>query len=453
MKHTKQTTWELYAKTIRMRAAEKRALRERIVSYMEYHPMRVPLADAAAAPQGAPASLASEPFVTMRLSSWQFRTFAGVFSLMFMIGVPAFAERSVPGDALYLMKVNVNEEVLGSLTWDSAGKVAWEAERVERRIAEARLLAQEGKLTEETEAQLAETVREHTESASREIATLRETDAESAEVAQAALESTLEVQTAMLATETSSSSPAVLALVIEQVKEGVSAHDPSLDGVLSPEKLTALLEIETTRARELLASVSKSITDEERTNIERRIADVERAVADARIMHETGRRSDGLAQQRVTLGDIQKLIEYMTNIDVRAAVALETLVPMKFTPEERIDAVAASLMDLRKAAVNLESDKVRVTDQDVLRKFARGQDELSSLITMIEDAQNANDIDAAERHIATGKTLVGDLSSMIVASDAALAEGVPNLQLPENDGEGTASTTVATSTATTTPAE
>lgn len=414
MKHTKQTTWELFAKTIRMRTVEKRALRERVVSYMEYHPMRVPLADAGAAPVGAPSPIASEPFVTMRFGSWQFRTFASVFALFLVVGVPMLAERAAPGDVLYLMKVNVNEEVLASLTWDSADKIAWETERVERRVEEARLLAQEGKLTEETEAQVAEAVREHTENASREIATLRTTDAEGAEVAQAALASTLDVQTAMLASESSSSTPVSLALA--EAKIDVGAHDPLLDDALSADKLTALLELETTRTRALFASVSGSVTPEEAKNIERRISDLERAAADARIMHATGRRDQGFALQRATFGDIQKLVEYMTNIDVRANVTLESLVPVRPTPEERAQTVSDALVELRKAVVVLEAQKEDIGDSNVVSKFERGITDLTHIVTLVEDAKNSNDLDAAVAHIQTGRALITDLSSMMITS-------------------------------------
>lgn len=447
MKRTKQTTWELFAKTIRLRAAEKRALRERVVAYMEYHPMRVPLADAGAAPQGAPAPIASEPFVMMRFSSWQFRAFMGTFAIFFIVGLPLLAERAAPGDVLYLMKVNVNEEVLASLTWDSAEKIAWEAERVERRVEEARLLAHEGKLTEKTEAQIAETVRAHTESASREIASLRATDAEGAEVAQAALASTLDVQTAMLASGSGSTTPVVLAL--EAAKIGVGAHDPTLDQALSTDKLTALLELEMTRTRTLFVSVSDSITPEEAKSIERRISDLERAVSEARIMHVTGRREQGLALQRATFGDIQKLVEYMTNLDVRANVALDSLVPVRPTPEEREQTVADALVELRKAVVVLEAEKEDIKDAGVLSKFERGISDLTAIVTLVEDAKSANDLDAAVSHIVTGRALITDLSSMMITSvgipPPATEEGE---EAGSEDGEGatTTSETIASST-------
>ena len=258
MKRKHTTTWELYAKTIRMRAAERRVLRERLVAFMEYHPVRVPLQETVSNID-APRVLTSEPYFVFRFSSWQFRSFASAFVMFMMVGIPLYAEKAIPGDVLYAMKIRVNEEVKASLTWTPAGKIAWESQRVERRVAEARLLAKEGKLTGEAEASLAATVRQHTNSASREIATLRTTDAEGAAVAQVGLESTLEVQTAVLTngagTSTASTSIGNFVNVVQEAKDGVSAHDPYSEAPLSYDRMVVLLESEMTRAHKLYATL------------------------------------------------------------------------------------------------------------------------------------------------------------------------------------------------------
>ena len=51
--------------------------------------------------------------------------------------------------SLYLVKVHFNEEIRSTLALSPYEKVAWETKRIERRIAEARLLASEGNLTDE----------------------------------------------------------------------------------------------------------------------------------------------------------------------------------------------------------------------------------------------------------------------------------------------------------------
>lgn len=455
MKNRKQTTWELYAKTIRMRAAEKRALRERLVSYMEYHPVRVPLADAMKAPEGASSPLLSESFVTFRFSSWQFRTFAGVFMLFLMVGVPAYAEYAMPGDILYPMKVRVNEEVKASLTWDAAEKIAWQGERVERRIAEARLLLKEGKLTDETEAAIALTVREHTESASREIEALRTTDAEGAEVAQVGFESTIDVQTAVLQTDaddtTASTSIDALALTVLEARVGVGAHDPAPDASLSYEKFGALLENETTRARELFETVKGSVSETERTDIERRLIDIERSIGDARTLHETGKQTEAVDSQRSIFGDIGKLISYMTDIDVRSTVALETLVPKKLTPDEYLNAVSADLEALKNQEVVARTNSASVTDKDVKKKYEQGLNDLAKLIESVETARSEAQFENAFRSIGDARALIVDLA--LLKNTAPALEG--GKVVKEETGSTTPETVevVSTTTATTTDVE
>ena len=60
-----------------------------------------------------------------------------------IVVVPFVAERAVPGDTLYAVKVNITEEVqhahLGSIPASRVGTV-----RLNRRIAEAKLLQREG---------------------------------------------------------------------------------------------------------------------------------------------------------------------------------------------------------------------------------------------------------------------------------------------------------------------
>lgn len=452
MKNKKQTTWELYTKTIRMRAGEKRALRERIVSYMEYHPVRVPLR---AVTESIPSPLLAENFVVLRFSSWQFRFILSGFVLFFIVAVPAYAEHAIPGDVLYTMKVHVNEEVKASLTWQTADKVAWQATRVERRIAEARLLAKEGKLTSETEASLAATVREHTLSATREIAVLRSTDAESAEVAQAGLSSTLDVQTALLATDTNSASTTAstsidsLANTIKEVKVGARAHDPTLDASLSPEKLAILLESETTRARKLFENVKSSVSDTERTDIERRLVDTERAISEAKVMHEAGKRDEALVSQRAIFGDIETLVSYMSDIDLRTSVALETLVPKKFTSEEYEKQVSTRLEDVKNKTLSIHNAESSITHADIKAKYVRGESDLAVLITSLEKARSDARYDDGLAIITKIDALIADLVAM---KDLPSTIKIDTVAVPATVGTSTPSVTLknASSTGTTT---
>ncbi len=64
------------------------------------------------------------------------------------------AERAIPGDLLYTIKVNVNESVRAALAVSNESKVSWHAEAAERRMQEAEVLAARGTLTADVKAEL-----------------------------------------------------------------------------------------------------------------------------------------------------------------------------------------------------------------------------------------------------------------------------------------------------------
>ncbi len=67
-------------------------------------------------------------------------------------GTSIVAENAVPGDALYPVKVDINETVRGGLTLSAEGKAEWSVRKAERRLEEAEKLASEGKLDADAEA-------------------------------------------------------------------------------------------------------------------------------------------------------------------------------------------------------------------------------------------------------------------------------------------------------------
>lgn len=78
-------------------------------------------------------------------------------------GASVAAEKAVPGDALYPVKVSVNEEVRSALSFSAEAKARFEARRAERRLEEAEKLSLEGRLNAETRAEIASRFEEHAE--------------------------------------------------------------------------------------------------------------------------------------------------------------------------------------------------------------------------------------------------------------------------------------------------
>jgi tetratricopeptide (TPR) repeat protein len=77
-----------------------------------------------------------------------------IIALLFSGGATVAAERALPGDILYPVKVNVNEEVRSLVSVSNEAQANWDARRAERRLEEAEKLADSGKLNSEIRADL-----------------------------------------------------------------------------------------------------------------------------------------------------------------------------------------------------------------------------------------------------------------------------------------------------------
>lgn len=325
------TELKKYAEKTRLKASERAELRARILTYMEYHPLTNK-----AVPQGKTISYSFSIF-----QQFGTRIAASAFAILFIVvGVPIAAERAVPGDILYPVKTKINEEVRAQFINSPYERIAFETELMERRIAEARLLEKEGKLSEEIEAQLAETVRGHATAAWAGIAELNATDSEEGAIAKITFGTALDVQSALIKGEGNGEDGKGIALAVSSARASVAADSSTTTP--SYARLSARVEQHTTRAYELLSSIESSATVAERTNIERRLADIERKIIAAQVAHEEENGEDVKLLSGV-LGDIQKLISFMTDIDVRANVSIEDLVPVVLTPEERLESLEQKL--------------------------------------------------------------------------------------------------------------
>ncbi len=110
------------------------------------------------------------------------------------------AENTLPGDALYGVKIHINEPVRSAFALSSQSKANWETKVAERRLDEAARLAVAGKLSTEAEVKLEAHVEKQTEKIQKQIEKLEKAGNE--EVAadiSARLESALEIHGQILA--------------------------------------------------------------------------------------------------------------------------------------------------------------------------------------------------------------------------------------------------------------
>jgi len=440
------------AEKTRLKAAERRVLRERILSYMEYHP----LPSSVRKPKEAYGMIPS--FVsTLTWSKMHVRGLAGTFAAVFVVlVVPIAAERAVPGDVLYPVKTKVNESILSSFANSPYEKVAFETELLERRVAEARLLAKEGKLSEEKEAAIAETVKGHASAVQEGIAQLKTSDAEEAAIAEIAFSSTLEVQSAVLSSDEARGVGGSSEGVAGALRDAQTTVDLAR-GTTTPsyERLSTRVAEGVARAEDLFAAINGAVTEEERVNIERRLSEIKQKVERAEasyalaiaplpeddVVATSSMMATSLASEEpevaeapkeeemnpistlaTTLRDIQKLILFMTDIDVRESVELEQLVPAEKTEEERTNAVLSSIDELVNARTVFDEEVETVLDKTILANIASTT---SAFDTQIETASStlANaDITAAETALGVAKKYLEELKTLLEEAKSVVVE-------------------------------
>ena len=380
------------ANNISLKVSELADLRERVTAYMEYHPLPAHLRTEAIAKLRAD-GIVSQPFLAVPINWFFVRGSAAALALFMIILVPVAAEYTKPGDVLYPVKVRFNEEVRSSLTLNPYEKIEWETERLERRISEARLLASEGKLTDEVEAQVAEAVKEHSDNAKAQIAVLRETDQDEAAIAEIAFATALSVQSEVLdkavaasyvdpklladgSTEVEGTGSVLASLVAE---ETVAAEASQAASVPSYGKLVARVEIETTTAFELFSSVKTQATPEQMLDIERRLSDIKQKVSLA-----TAPRTTEMAELEVS-----DTAAAMITLASSSEVETEAEVSLMTTTATSSPAEAASSTEVVEEAVSVDEvlvvSEVVLTEAEAIEVLRGVMADLRKLITFMTD--------------------------------------------------------------------
>lgn len=156
-------------KHIRLAEDEKALMREHLVLYMEHKPMRT-----------------HTPLVrdVSRAPSWSFfrgHHLTGALAIALIVTTTTFsvssaASEALPGDLLYPVKVDINEEIKTAFITSDEARIAWERERAEMRLEEAGKLASEGRLDVQVQKEVTRRFAEHTESIVEQVRKVEETD-------------------------------------------------------------------------------------------------------------------------------------------------------------------------------------------------------------------------------------------------------------------------------------
>jgi tetratricopeptide (TPR) repeat protein len=181
-------------KSITLTKEQKSLMREHLVEYMEYKPIRTVMASKQVHN--------SAPF----FSFFKAHHLSGALIIALVVasssfGVSFAADDALPGDLLYGVKVNINEEIKTALIPedDTESRVAWEQERAELRLVEASQLVAEGRLDSAKQEQVSKLFAEHTEAIVERVLAAEETDPVFAAEASSVLEESLDTHEAVLA--------------------------------------------------------------------------------------------------------------------------------------------------------------------------------------------------------------------------------------------------------------
>lgn len=143
-------------------------------------------------------------------------------------GTSIAAEYALPGDPLYPIKVRFNEPLVGLLNAAPPLKAAWQVRVVERRLEEADKLALQGKLDQNTKAELAINFAESAGKAQQAITGLTsQGDAQEAVDVSARLEASLKGHAAILAkfdTEQNKASGSLESKIAAALNQAVAAR-------------------------------------------------------------------------------------------------------------------------------------------------------------------------------------------------------------------------------------
>lgn len=122
------------------------------------------------------------------------------FMLVIFVGgsISAIASNALPGDPLYVVKTDINEEIKAALLSSPEEKVAFAKNRVEKRVEEIKTLAETKTLTKEKQAKVQKALDANIKDLSEGLSTLSEESPSSALTVTSTLEESLKAGKAVL---------------------------------------------------------------------------------------------------------------------------------------------------------------------------------------------------------------------------------------------------------------
>lgn len=342
---------------ITLSASERHDLRARLHAYVEYHPL--------------PISLQKHALVSLPSFFSSLTARAGAVSMATILAltiIPFIAEKSDPGDTLYAIKSGFNERVREQLITTPYEKITFETERLERRMAEVRLLVEEGKLDDATEQKLTESIITHSENIQHSIDEISTTDKEGAELAQIELAATVTANEAAVvavddakASDGSSDKKQITSLknAVAGIRETTESKTAT-STAKSPERVIALVEAEITRATELRDSVAGSLSDIEKADVEKLFESLHKKIAtlsySEQDMPEVATTTTTIREPAITTGTSSTGVVSVALATTTELVVVVAVVEQKPTPTQVLSEIKKLILFLNNISLRMKID-------------------------------------------------------------------------------------------------
>jgi len=399
------------AKKLSMTASERRDVEDRLRAYMDYHPLPASVKTASAKKQTKKAAedIQREPFVWLKVPRRFITMSFSVTAMFLLVVVPAMAEQALPGDMLYRVKVNINEEIRGSLSFSATDRAGWETERVARRLAEVRELARTGKLTPELEATVTETIVKQKGVARNRIATLENENTEAATMATMALSTVFEVQETLLKAERPDIAEGSNILANVLAASRMEEQAKSNDTPISNEQLIGMIERQSMRGYELLLSLQSKVSQTQYEDIKRRLDDASRVAVEIGDIEEELR----AAELRTAWRDTEKILSFINSLRQPTNVGINEVVPIRPTYAERVVQVNILYHTLLPSYEKLRDFGYETIDPVTAEKITNSLPRLETIFTDDALQPTRETIELIERNLTEAKHLINSMGAML----------------------------------------
>jgi len=245
MKHFHESMQEA-AESVRLTDAERARMRAGFLAHMQENPL--------------PAAAAARPAF---LTSFSLSLRSGIALVLGVLVVGAggtayAAEDALPGDALYAVKLEVNEPLAGALAITPAAKGAWHADVAETRLAEAQTLVAQGRLTASTSDELAADFAQHAGQVDRIASSLESSDPDASASLTNRFSATLALRGAAIlaAGTTASDTDKYTSARFVRAAVGTQSSELAINDMPTPHTRPVLMKVATKQAAPMMKAMA-----------------------------------------------------------------------------------------------------------------------------------------------------------------------------------------------------